>query len=614
MKTRRKILSDLKPEVKLVERPMIYSETVFRCRRCQEQCGSQAELDEHMTRYCFESDDESVGLIEEQNPPQLVEFVENPADDNDEFLKGDRMQSRIFPKNFTFCCQRCNSLFKDLKSLQDHKEKCTAPMRLQKPERGETNEQGVLVFSCKLCTCSYNTARLLQFHMNKHYDTPEWVCRKGCNRTFYFPSNRSNHEKNCYGGNAVTARLPVPEPKKRRRVATDTKPRKRKFDYPPGFVWRCSGCKAQFSGLGVLNKHKQSCEAFNASKDSCKNEAIEPDESGMYRCSLCTNSSYKSAILYSFHMNRHYDERKFACRAREGCSRAFFNSALRNLHEKDCQKESGYICTVCGDQLKSRDTLRTHMQAHGKDKYECMICSKKFKNRNNYKDHWMRHFTGADPVASAESHLANVENLPRDIVCELCQKGLPSHGIYARHRRYCNQPETPPPMNRLQCQECQKSFVSQERFQEHQNRHLGIRSVACRMEGCTATFYNVYARKTHELNCGQQWVCSECGLVFQHKNTLHYHMETHSENPPTCEVCNKRFSSRKTLAVHAVTHTKEKNYACPLCDRRFTQNSSVKTHLKTHSEEEKLGLDPNVHVFYAKDAGKNTKINISSND
>lgn len=58
---------------------------------------------------------------------------------------------------------------------------------------------------------------------------------------------------------------------------------------------------------------------------------------------------------------------------------------------------------------------------------------------------------------------------------------------------------------------------------------------------------------------------------------------------------------RTALGVHAVTHTKEKNYACPICDRRFTQNSSVKTHLKTHSDEEKQGLDPDVHVFLAKE-------------
>uniref|UniRef100_A0A8D8ET57 Zinc finger protein 845 n=1 Tax=Culex pipiens TaxID=7175 RepID=A0A8D8ET57_CULPI len=605
MKTRRKILADLKPELEVEQRPSaVYSGSTFRCQRCFEQCSSQVELVEHMTRYCFESEEDD-DLVEEmvKKPEMEVEFVEHPADDDDdEAVKEDRTQNRIFPKNFIFCCPRCKSVFNQLVLLQDHKEKCTVPRRIEQPEMGVQNEQGVIVYGCKLCKCTYNSARLLQFHMNKHYDTPEWICRKGCNRTFYFPSNRIRHEKNCYGRNRVTARLPEPVGKKRKRC-TDEKPRKKKFDYPAGFVWCCSGCKAQFSGLGVLNKHKKICGAWNANKDlpPRTDEVVEQDSAGMYRCLLCTNSSYKTASLYSFHMNRHYDERKFECRIREGCPRAFFNPALRNIHEKDCQKDCGYVCTICGEMLKSRDTLRRHMEAHGQRKWECMICGKKFKTRNCFKGHWARHWSGADPVASAESNLANVENLPRNIICELCQTGLPSHGIYARHRRYCNQPESPPPENRLQCPECPKSFVSQERFQEHRNRHAGIRAVSCRSEGCTAKFYSVHTRNTHEINCGKQWVCSECGLVFQQKNSLSQHMETHGENPPTCEICNKRFSSKTALGVHAVTHTKEKNYACPICDRRFTQNSSVKTHLKTHSDEEKQGLDPNVHVFLAKE-------------
>lgn len=614
MKTRRKILACLKREVKMDIKEVSISVELFQCKRCQEQFMSQAELDEHVTRYCFDTADSSDSVYEieeiEQMKPLPVQFEQDPENDDDQFWKEDRAQVRIFPTDYIFCCPRCHSLFNELKLLQAHKKECNAPRKTEPPGKIEINEQGVKQFHCNLCKCSYHLARLLEFHMHKHYDTPEFVCRKGCNRTFYFSGNRSNHEKHCYNDNQDKVK------KRRRQISPDNqKPRKMKMDYPPGFRWCCPGCKTLFDKLGLLNQHKKSCEEAQRAKKSDRiEEEIEPDANGVYKCTICASSSFKASSPYSFHMNRHYDERKFACRVREGCNRAFFSTSLRNLHERDCQKETGYICTKCGDELKSRDTLRVHMRSHGKDNYECMICSKRFKQRLNYRSHWERHYTirgnDPDPAVAAESNIANVEHLPRDIFCELCQRGLPSHGIYARHRRYCNQPEPPKPLsataaaNRIQCEECPKSFSSQERFQEHRNRHLGIKSVACRMEGCTAKFFNVHTRNTHEMNCGKQWVCSVCGLLFQHRATLQNHMETHSGRPPICKICNKQFSSKTSLAVHAVTHTKEKKYACPICDRRFTQNSSVKTHLKIHSDLQKQGIDlsKGIHqVFLAND-------------
>lgn len=52
--------------------------------------------------------------------------------------------------------------------------------------------------------------------------------------------------------------------------------------------------------------------------------------------------------------------------------------------------------------------------------------------------------------------------------------------------------------------------------------------------------------------------CTECNRIFTHRNSLVYHMRSHSGiRPHQCEECGKSFFAASALKVHKRLHTGE---------------------------------------------------------
>lgn len=51
-----------------------------------------------------------------------------------------------------------------------------------------------------------------------------------------------------------------------------------------------------------------------------------------------------------------------------------------------------------------------------------------------------------------------------------------------------------------------------------------------------------------------EMTCPQCGRTFHHKNSLVYHMRSHSgERPHQCEICGKSFFAASALKVSKVS-------------------------------------------------------------
>ena len=58
--------------------------------------------------------------------------------------------------------------------------------------------------------------------------------------------------------------------------------------------------------------------------------------------------------------------------------------------------------------------------------------------------------------------------------------------------------------------------------------------------------------------------------------------------PFECNICEKTFTQKNTLANHKRTHTGEKPYSCDVCQKSYSQSSGLSAHNKTVAHIERM--------------------------
>ena len=82
----------------------------------------------------------------------------------------------------------------------------------------------------------------------------------------------------------------------------------------------------------------------------------------------------------------------------------------------------------------------------------------------------------------------------------------------------------------------------------------------------------------------KKFVCNICEKTYKRKSSLATHLVTHTDIKPfKCLQCNKEFLRNSDLRKHAVMHTGDKPYVCKVCRKQFSQSSNMLTHLRRHS-------------------------------
>ncbi|KAL0105172.1 hypothetical protein PUN28_016666 [Cardiocondyla obscurior] len=148
-------------------------------------------------------------------------------------------------------------------------------------------------------------------------------------------------------------------------------------------------------------------------------------------------------------------------------------------------------------------------------------------------------------------------------------------------------PKPRKPGDELICPQCNRSFHHKNSLVYHMRSHSGERPHQCDI--CNKRFFAASALKVHKrLHSGDKpYKCEECGRHFRQWGDLKYHSTSiHSEHKHyQCEFCSKQFARKYSLIVHRRIHTGEKNYRCDYCNKTFRASSYLQNHRRIHTGE-----------------------------
>nr|CAD7264000.1 unnamed protein product [Timema shepardi] len=137
------------------------------------------------------------------------------------------------------------------------------------------------------------------------------------------------------------------------------------------------------------------------------------------------------------------------------------------------------------------------------------------------------------------------------------------------------------------CELCGDIYESRHTLTQHvraehldlHDRRDGIIIPLKRKGGGPFSMTGKHSRSSHKRAGSLTLTCPQCGRVFNHRNSLVYHLRSHSgERPHQCEVCGKSFFAASALKVHMRLHSGDKPYKCESCGRHFRQWGDLKYH------------------------------------
>lgn len=115
------------------------------------------------------------------------------------------------------------------------------------------------------------------------------------------------------------------------------------------------------------------------------------------------------------------------------------------------------------------------------------------------------------------------------------------------------------PSHNFQCHICDKRFTTKGNMTRHTVTHTGARPFKCKFCG------SQFSRRSH--------------LDSHNTTILHDKIKIHE-----CEICKKRFVSKRDVSQHMNRHTDDRPFKCSQCPKSYCDSSNLLEHTKIHSE------------------------------
>lgn len=139
--------------------------------------------------------------------------------------------------------------------------------------------------------------------------------------------------------------------------------------------------------------------------------------------------------------------------------------------------------------------------------------------------------------------------------------------------------------NHIKCNCCAEERTAQRSSDRSRKCAAGVARLPVKSILATRTETTVRTRSPTSLMI-KYFVCDLCGKRFASKRHLDQHVDTHSAiRRFACGLCDKKFYTQCVLKAHQKTHAGKKPHACDICGKCFARNSILVRHARTHSGE-----------------------------
>ncbi|XP_052066949.1 zinc finger protein 721-like [Mytilus californianus] len=383
----------------------------------------------------------------------------------------------------------------------------------------------------------------------------------------------------------------------------------------------CFPCGKEFESMSKLKKHQKKhtddrpyscnvcCKSFKYSSHLKRHTQIHntvrttiQKQKTTHWCFPC-GKEYKRMSVLKNHQKMHSDVRPYSCNV---CCKKFKNSSHLKQHTpihtrvrtKIQKQKTTHWCFPCGKEYKRMSVLKNHQKMHSDERpYSCCLCSKKFKRMSHLRMHRRIH-TGETPYT-----------------CEFCDKKfkyqsslwlhIPIHKDITERKPFL-------------CSFCGKYFCRKSNFQIHELSHQTERRQS--RKDCQDSGKNVDAIRMNYQSIDSQsefsdtnvleenFKCSECYAMFEDKDTLKLHEQTHvcltCLKTLNCVFCAEEFILEKHLIKHLYIHIRE-NY--------YHNNASKKDEQKnnTYKKREREQNNGGINIF---EVNSNKKYFLNSNE
>lgn len=305
------------------------------------------------------------------------------------------------------------------------------------------------------------------------------------------------------------------------------------------------------------------------------------------------------------------------------------NLITPTVEQRSSRPRLVYTCDYCGEKIKFKKKFIEHLKIH-KSRYKCSDCESAFKSNRQLAKHSMdvhgvniklmpfscdvcdRRF---DMRCSLQAHQLSHDDNARIHICKVCSAGFKSVGNLHRHE--VTHVET----RDFHCPECTKSFKTKLALKIHKDSvHVDVKVFVncpeCNLivlettlkahiknqhteEGRDKPFKCIDCEKTFrtEVHGLRHWStvhdpkplgviyrCPECPeMEFYRQRDLKEHSFVHFDGFVfQCEVCLKKFTSKRLLSVHSAVHEEDdvRNFHCQVCEKaQFKTRGGLRKHM-----------------------------------
>ncbi|XP_052896009.1 transcription factor grauzone-like [Anopheles moucheti] len=253
----------------------------------------------------------------------------------------------------------------------------------------------------------------------------------------------------------------------------------------------------------------------------------------MVRCDIC-NKSFSSRSYLLVHKSRKHgqaEDRPYKCTQ---CHQSYAMECHLKAHIVSHVRVN---CTICGKQLASALSLRTHMiNMHAKrENHICDSCGREFRSRQAFERHVKLHqglevaeqvqcesclkWLNSKRALKMHVKLVHME-AGQTFQCDICAQRCPNSRALASHKQRVHVEE------RFKCEECGKLFKRQLYLKEHVAA-LHTRKPLYSCEVCGATFNSNANKYSHRKNKHPvEWEARRKQQLQQQQEQLQHHLQS----------------------------------------------------------------------------------------